>query len=123
MPQVFLVCNILMTLSHYRNCMGTQTSMVDFENVADCINGGFDFDCDLTTEEEAVFKKSSSSFGWFRRVIKFALPVQFFFVMMMFLAWNATDHHHGYFHGGCDGSSRFQFLYPQLKYINGPPPI
>ena len=102
--------------SHYRNCAGTQTLPPDFEN-----NGKFNFNEETELDDEKSSKKSN--FAWFKRILKFALPVQFFVMMMLFLAWNATDHHHSYFSHNCEGSSRFQFLYPQLKYINGPPPI
>ena len=60
-----------MTLSHYRNCMGTQTATTDFEN-ADCCSSGFDFDLEeLAAAEEAFKKSNSSSFSWFKRVLKF----------------------------------------------------
>ena len=72
-------------------------------------------------EEEIETKKTKRRMGWFKRLLWFALPVQFFLMVMLFLAWHSSDHR-GYFHG-CDGSARFHFLYPQLKYINGPPPI
>jgi len=68
-----------------RNCAGTQTALTDFEN-GDCCSGGFDFDLAEMAAEEAFKKSNSSSFSWFRRVLKFALPVQFFVMMMLFLA-------------------------------------
>ena len=104
--------------SHYRNCAGTQTT--DFGDNGFCFNENGDETDTFGDSDDEICEKSR--FGWFKRILKFALPVQFFVMMMLFLAWNATDHHHGYFHGGCEGS-RFHFLYPQLKYINGPPPI
>ena len=62
-------------------------ALTDFEN-GDCCSGGFDFDNLAEMAAEEAFKKSnSSSFSWFRRVLKFALPVQFFVMMMLFLAW------------------------------------
>ena len=89
---------------YFRLCAETQTN--DFEDDED----------DFTVDHKSVN-------GWFRRIMRFALPVQFFLMVMLFFAWNSTDHHHGFFHGGCNGVSRFHFLYPELKYINGPPPI
>ena len=71
---------------YFRNCAGTQTALTDFEN-GDCCSGGFDFDLAEMAAEEAFKKSNSSSFSWFRRVLKFALPVQFFVMMMLFLAW------------------------------------
>jgi len=101
-----------------RNCAGTQTT--DFGDNGFYFNENGDETDTFGDSDDEICEKSR--FGWFKRILKFALPVQFFVMMMLFLAWNATDHHHGYFHGGCEGS-RFHFLYPQLKYINGPPPI
>ena len=72
----------------FRHCAGTQTATTDFENADCCSNSGFDFDSMAELAAEEAFKKSSSSsFSWFRRVLKFALPVQFFVMMMLFLAW------------------------------------
>ena len=97
----------------YRLCTGTQTH----NNPVD------DLDYDDDDEDFTVDHKSVNS--WFKRIMRVALPVQFFLMVMLFFAWNSTDHHphHGFFHSGCNGVSRFHFLYPELKYINGPPPI
>ena len=92
----------------FRNCAGTQTcSSENYEDILEYYNA------------EVKPKKTS----WFGRILRFFLPVQFFLMVMLFLAWHSTsDHHLGYYHHGCE-ASRFHFLYPQLKYINGPPPI
>jgi len=91
-----------------RNCAGTQT--IEFET----------FEVEPVKSSTTITKRM----GWFKRLFWFALPVQFFLMVVLFLAWHSSDHHHGFYHfHGCDGSARFHFLYPQLKYINGPPPI
>jgi len=97
----------------HRLCTGTQTH----NNPVD------DLDYDDDDDDFTVDHKSVNS--WFKRIMRVALPVQFFLMVMLFFAWNSTDHHphHGFFHSGCNGVSRFHFLYPELKYINGPPPI
>ena len=79
------------------------------------------FDTFVEEVEESIMKKATRKMSWFKKLFWFALPVQFVLMVMLFLAWHSSDHHY-YFHG-CDGSARFHFLYPQLKYINGPPPI
>ena len=80
--------------SFYENCAGTQIAMADFDNVADCCNNGstngVNFDFHLT-EKEPFRKYGSSSFSWFSPKYQiFALTVQFFVMMMLFLAWNTT---------------------------------
>ena len=111
-------CVLLLIIAHtnkdkkllfiYRNCAGTQT--IEFET----------FEVEPVKSSTTITKRM----GWFKRLFWFALPVQFFLMVVLFLAWHSSDHHHGFYHfHGCDGSARFHFLYPQLKYINGPPPI
>eukprot|EP00096_Caligus_rogercresseyi_P008890 TRINITY_DN2898_c0_g1_i2.p1 TRINITY_DN2898_c0_g1~~TRINITY_DN2898_c0_g1_i2.p1 ORF type:complete len:918 (+),score=284.83 TRINITY_DN2898_c0_g1_i2:130-2883(+) len=52
---------------------------------------------------------------WRSRVLRTAVPMQIGLLLMMFLSWAMEP-------TCCDSSNTF-FLAPQLRYVNGPPPI
>ncbi len=99
----------------FRSCAETQTCGLEDGEAVEYF--------DLETEDKNA-KGGWTLFGWFKRALKIAIPLQFFILMMLFFAWNGEPgSHHLYYSQNCESASRFSFLYPQLKYLNGPPPI
>ena len=58
--------------------------------------------------------------SYWRRMMCATVPLQAVFLSSLFLSWALDPESTG---NNCDYVSTFNMLYPQLRYINGPPPI
>lgn len=115
-----------------RNCLPTSFILRTKENSVNdpkrkTVERGQNTDDSLTMDEDDNDQEDVSASierrkqGYWRRLMCATVPIQAVFLSSLFVSW-ALDPESG---NNCEynAGNLMNMLYPQLRYVNGPPPI